>query len=231
MTKIIGIMGGMGPLASVDLQKKIILNTKAMSDAEHLPVLCDCNTRIPDRTRAILAGGEDPLPEMIRSARRLEAAGADVLLIACNTAHYYLEALEKQVDIPFLSMIDAALQEVQRRGAKKISILSTTGSYEIGLYQKGCRARSIAFTDPEEEDKALLMKVIYGVKGGKMHEGLEKMAAFLKKEREKGVELFILACTELPIYFSVNTFDASVLDATLALAREAICFAGGELLD
>ena len=230
MSKIIGILGGMGPLASVDLQQKIILNTKVASDREHLHVITDCNTNIPDRTRAILEGGDSALPEMAKSAKRLAAAGAQVLIIACNTAHYYLEDLEKQVDVLFLSIIDAALNEVERQGAKKVSLLATKGTYKTALYQNKCEKRSILCIEPEQEDKDLLMEVIYDVKAGNIHEHLDRMKGFLDNEIKKGAELFILACTELPIYFSFNSINAPVVDPTLALALEAIAYAGAEAL-
>lgn len=230
MSKTIGILGGMGPLASVDLQQKIIINTKAKNDGEHLHVITDCNTNIPDRSAAILDGGRSPLLEMTKSAKRLEAAGAQVLLISCNTAHYYLNDLEKEVNVPFISMIDAALDEVEKKGVKKIAILATTGIYKTGLYQRKCEERSISYLDPQEEDRNLLMEVIYDVKAGKIYNHVDRMKSFLEKERQKGVELFILACTELPIYFSFNSINVPVLDSTLTLALEAIRYAGGEIL-
>ena len=125
MTKIIGIIGGMGPLASVDLQEKIIKNTRADIDADHLHVITDCNTQIPDRTAAILEGGRDALPKLVESAKRLERAGAEVILIACNTAHYYLEDLKKEVGIPFISLIESSVITAKKRGIKKLSILSS----------------------------------------------------------------------------------------------------------
>ncbi|NLY35770.1 MAG: aspartate/glutamate racemase family protein, partial [Tissierellia bacterium] len=153
-----------------------------------------------------------------------------VLIIACNTAHYYLEDLEKEVDVPFLSILDATLKEVERQGAKKISLLATKGTYKTALYQNKCEQRSILCLEPEEEDKNLLMEVIYDVKAGKTHEHLDRMKAFLDREMEKGVELFILACTELPIYFAYNSINAPVLDPTLALALETIGYAGAEVV-
>ncbi|HZK09429.1 MAG TPA: amino acid racemase [Clostridia bacterium] len=228
MSKTIGIIGGMGPLASVDLQEKIILNTKAASDKEHLHVITDCNTNIPDRTKAILEGGESPLAEMKKSAKRLEKAGAQVLLIACNTAHYYLVQLEKEVNLPFISMVDAVLKEVEKKEVKKISILSTKGVYKTGLYQKKCQERSIAYLIPEKKDRQLMMDIIYGLKAGRLQENTSRMEFFLEAERKKGVELFLLACTELPIYFSYNKIDVPLLDSTLCLALEAIRYAGGK---
>lgn len=230
MTRIIGIMGGMGPLASVDLQEKIIRNTKAEEDRDHLHVITDCNSKIPDRTAAILRGGESPLPEMIKSARRLEGAGAQVLVIACNTAHYYLEELRGAVGIPFISMIESAVKEAKKGGIRKLAILSTAASYELGLYQRLCEDYGIDYLENSQEDLLLLMEVIYQVKAGNMHYKYEKMRRLVDSYRSQGAESFILGCSELPIYFAHNEMGARTLDSTLCLAREVISYAGGELL-
>lgn len=231
MSKIIGIIGGMGPLASIDLQRRIIENTKASCDQEHLHVITDCNTQIPDRTAAILAGGEDPLPRLTESALRLVLAGAQVLIMGCNTAHYYFDALREQVEIPFLSMPESAVQEAIDRGARRVCILSTTGTQAVGLYEKLCKEKGLEVSELDEEESILLMRVIYGVKAGEMGYGTEEMKQLLDKKQKEGVELFLLACTELPIYFYINQLEAPYVDATQAIAREAIRFAGGILTD
>ena len=104
MTKTVGIIGGMGPAATCDLMEKIIALTKAARDQDHLHVLTDVNTAIPDRTAAILHGGPDPVPEMRKSARRLVSAGAELLLMPCNTAHYFYDDLAASVPVPVLHM-------------------------------------------------------------------------------------------------------------------------------
>ena len=93
MQKSIGIIGGMGALATCDLFKKIFDMTDAKSDQEHIHIYIDCNTNIPDRTKALVEGGADPVPELVRSGLRLESMGADVLVMPCNTAHYFYEQL------------------------------------------------------------------------------------------------------------------------------------------
>ena len=103
--KIIGIIGGMGPLATVDLFEKITLHTKAQQDQDHLRVLIDSNTNIPDRTAALLHGGEDPVPQLIASATSLEKMGAQVLVMPCNTAHNFYDAVAGAVEVPVLHMI------------------------------------------------------------------------------------------------------------------------------
>ena len=103
--KIIGILGGMGPEATIDLFQKIVKLTPAQQDQEHLRIIIDNNPKIPDRTKAILHGGENPLPELIKTAQNLERAGADFIIIACNTAHYYLPEIQKTVNITIFSIM------------------------------------------------------------------------------------------------------------------------------
>ena len=105
MQKSIGIIGGMGSLATCDLFKKIIDMTDAKSDQEHIHICIDCNTNIPDRTKAILGGGENPIPEMVRSGIRLQSMGADVLVMPCNTAHYFYDKITPFFDIPLLNRV------------------------------------------------------------------------------------------------------------------------------
>lgn len=228
MTKIVGIIGGMGPLASVDLQRKIIENTVADEDQDHLHVITDCNSQIPDRTAAILHGGKDPLPEMINSAKRLEQAGAQVLVMACNTAHFYLEQMRPAVSIPFLSMIEAAIEEAKRQDAKRVVIFSTTATQEKGLYElrqkEGMEVLALS-----EEEKELMMRIIYAMKAGVMDHGIEEAKALLERKRQEGADVFITACTELAIYFQEDDFVGPFVDPTEALARKVVRYAGGKL--
>ena len=104
--KTIGIMGGMGPMATVDLMQKVIVATKAIKDQEHIHTVIDNNTNIPDRSECIFGQGPSPVPEMVKSAERLTSMGADVIIIGCNTAHYFLPEVQKQVKTPFINMIE-----------------------------------------------------------------------------------------------------------------------------
>lgn len=108
--KTIGILGGMGPLATADLFQKITLLTEAETDRDHIRVYIDSNANIPDRTAAILSNGPDPVPEMASALRNLEACGADCVIMPCNTAHYFLPRLQAMTEIPFLSILTAAAE-------------------------------------------------------------------------------------------------------------------------
>ena len=134
MLKTIGIMGGMGPAATVDLMSRIISMTDASADQEHIPMIVDSNTRIPDRTEAILGRGESPVPEMLASAKRLEAAGADFIVIACHAAHYYVPEIKDKIGIPVIDMPEETAKLLKMNGVNRAAVLATDGTVRSGLY-------------------------------------------------------------------------------------------------
>ena len=229
MKKTIGILGGMGPLATADLFQKIVSLTAASSDSEHIRVYIDSNASIPDRTAAILSGGPDPLPAMRDSLRKLEACGADCVIMPCNTAHYFLPRLQGLTDIPFLSMLDAAAAGCRARfPGKTAAVLATKGTLSAGLYQAALEKADVPCLLPEERERDALMDVIYrGVKAGAPPERYR--AAFLSvldALSGRGADFFILGCTELPLAFHLLGLSQPSLDPTEELARAAIRFCG-----
>lgn len=137
MKKSIGIMGGMGPLATADLFIKITTMTRADSDRDHVRVYIDSDCAIPDRTGAILHGGEDPVPEMTKALRNLERCGADCVLMACNTAHYFLPRLQPLTELPILDMLSiTAARCAELYPGKRAAVLGTTGTLHTGIYDR-----------------------------------------------------------------------------------------------
>lgn len=136
--KVIGVLGGMGPEATADLFRKIIRATPAEKDQDHIRVIIDSNPKIPDRTAAIIGGGPSPLPEMTETAKNLEKAGADLIIIPCNTAHYYYEKLKKSIRIPILNMVELTAQAIKGGfpHVKKVGIIGTTGTVRAGIYNR-----------------------------------------------------------------------------------------------
>lgn len=134
----VGIIGGMGPEATVDIFQKIVKMTSASKDEEHLRILIDNNPMVPSRIKAILENGETPLPVLIRMAENLEKMGADFLIIPCNTASFYIDDLRKKVMVPILSIVEetANFLEVEKPSLKKVGILATEATLKVGLYQK-----------------------------------------------------------------------------------------------
>lgn len=229
MKKTIGILGGMGPLATADLFQKIVCLTDAAGDNDHIRVYIDSNASIPDRTAAILHGGPDPVPAMADSLRKLEACGADCVIMPCNTAHEFLPRLEPLTELPFLSMIGAAAKACRLRfPGRTAAVLATTGTLSAGLYQKALAKEGVSFLIPDEEESAALMEVIYqGVKAGAPPERYQ--AAFrsvVDGLSGRGAEVFLLACTELPLAVQALRLELPCVDPTEELAKAAIRFCG-----
>ncbi len=229
MKKTIGILGGMGPLATADLFEKIVSLTDANTDSDHIRVYIDSNAQIPDRTAAILEGGADPVPAMEDSLRKLELCGADCVIMPCNTAHYFLPRLQILTKVPFLSMIEAAAEGCRDRfPGKTAAILATTGTLSSGLYQTALAARGVDFLVPDEGEQAALMEVIYqGVKAGAPPERYrEAFLSVMEGLRRRGADYFLPACTELPLAFQMLGLTEPQVDPTEELARAAIRFCG-----
>lgn len=229
MKKTIGILGGMGPLATADLFRKIVFLTGAGGDNEHIRIYIDNNTRIPDRTAAILSGGQDPVPEMAAALRNLEACGADCIVMPCNTAHHFLPRIQAMTEIPVLNMLDITAEVcAETRPGKRAGILATRGTLATGLYDRALAARGVDCVLPDEPGRDMLMTAIYdGVKKGAplapMRDGI---VSLLERMRGEGAGYFVLACTELPIVREVLDLPGDFVDPTTELARAAIRFCG-----
>lgn len=226
--RIVGILGGMGPEATADLYYRIIRLTPASTDQEHIRVLIYSNPKVPDRTRAILYGGEDPVPCLIESARILEKAGAGILAVPCNSAHYFLPRVEKEIGIPILNMVEETYRTLQSRlpHGRKVGILGTTGSVRAGLYRSCFAGHGVEVMAPEEADLERVHEGIQKVKAGTYdRENGNVFEAIGSALVAKGAEAVILGCTEIPLAFDESRVDYPVLNPTEILARAVVDWA------
>ncbi|MBR6371851.1 MAG: amino acid racemase [Victivallales bacterium] len=226
--KTIGILGGVGPFATVDLFQKLVKATPARSDQEHPHTIIDNDCQIPDRTAALLGKGPSPVPEMLSAARRLEAAGADFIIMPCNTAHAFLPEVEPYVQIPFINMIQSVVAYIQEKhpAVKKVGLLATTGTVKSGVYAKELEAAGLEIVVPDEAVQADVMDAIYspeyGIKAGGHDKAREKMLAAGKTLVAKGAQAVILGCTEIPLVVGGNDLPVPAIDATEILAQAAV---------
>ncbi len=233
MKKSIGILGGMGPMATADLFREIVSLTDAASDQDHIRIYIDNNTDIPDRTAALLAGGADPLPAMTDSLRKLEDCGADCIIMPCNTAHCFLKELQSRTKLPFLDMPKITAQSCRKKFPQKTAaILATRGTLQSGLYQDLLDEEGVSFLTPDEREQDVLMRVIYeGVKAGnepELYRGW--MCSVTDALAERGADYFILGCTELPIAAEKLGLAILTVNPTEELAKAAIRFCGYKVL-
>ena len=234
MKKSIGILGGMGPLATADLFEKIVRHTKAAGDNDHIRVYIDSNSAIPDRTAAILGDGPDPVEEMTSALRHLESCGADCVIMPCNTAHYFLPRLQEKTEIPILNMLEITAENCALRyPGKRAAVLGTRGTLATGLYNAALEKAGVDYLLPNEEEQDTLMHLIYDVvKASRpLEPEADVWAALLDALRTRGADYFILGCTELPIVASTLDAEGPFVDPTLELAKAAVRFCGYETVE
>jgi len=233
--KIIGILGGMGPEATIDLFTKIVKGTKARKDQDHLRILIDNNPKIPDRTLAIQGKGLSPLTQLVRSAKILEKAGADFIVIPCVTAHHYYEPLQKKIRIPILHLVELTVRHVKTRlkGVTKVALLATTGTIQTGLFQTFFSHTGIQLLVPASEiQKKCVMKAIYGKDGIKAigpSEGSKRLILKASKSLiHQGAQAVVAGCTEVPLVLKEGDLSVPVIDPISILAQAAVLTGQGK---
>ena len=226
----VGILGGMGPAAALDLQAKILALTPATRDEDHLPVVTWNVPQIPDRVAAIAGRGPSPLPAMAEGARALEAAGAEAIAIACNTAHHWAESLRAGMRVPLLHIVDAVAEAIAARPARpaRIGLMGTRGTLASGFYGRRLEALGFAWIAPDEACQASCIDpAIAAVKRADRAGAVERFSGAARHLRERGADLLLLGCTELPLALPGSGFEACSLDANHALAQAVVRFALG----
>jgi aspartate racemase len=230
--KIIGILGGMGPEATLSLFEKIIANTPATRDQDHLRVIIDSNAKIPDRTPAILGQGNSPVPSMVESGRTLERAGADFVVIPCVSAHFFLDELRAQLALPILSLFDAVAEELERQQPvpAAVGLLATTGTIHGGNFQERLQNSGMDTLVPGLDDQKRVMSVIYRIKATSSGSGREEMRSELQSVVavlvDRGAQAIVAGCTEIPLVLRSQDVPVPFFDSLLVLARAAIVGAG-----
>ncbi len=223
--KIIGVLGGLGPWATLDFFEKILRLTPAKKDQDHFRILIDNNPKIPDRTPAILGGGEDPVPALVATARNLERAGADFLVIPCNTAHAFYDQIQAAVSIPLLHIMEEVAAAASREvvGLKVAGVLATTGTMVARLYHRAFARIGVEVIGPEPAGQEVVDRAIYQVKAGQM--GPEVTRAVVEVAEgllAKRAQALVLGCTELPFVLKDAHVRVPLLDSNLVLARAAV---------
>jgi aspartate racemase len=221
---MLGVIGGMGPLATADFFRKLIDATPAKDDAEHIPVLIHSVPQIPSRPAALLRGGPSPLPALLAARDRLLAAGATMLAMPCNTAHYWYDDLVDGCPAPFVHIVDAVAELIPAE-ARNLGIVATRATLHTRVFQQRLGERGITLTASDEAtyDRAV-QPAIDAVKRGATQEGGRLLEPVIAAELERGAAAVVLACTELPIALDAigSPLRARCIDSTDALARACV---------
>lgn len=225
--KTIGIIGGMGPMATVNLFYNIVKLTDASCDMEHIRVLIDNRPDIPDRTKALLKGGESPVPMIVESGRNLAVAGADFIIIPCNTSHAFYHEIASQIPLPILHMIEETANELVNCGIHRAGLIATSGTIATGVYHRIFEERGIELVVPSNTEQHAIMSLIYdGVKASNINFDISRIKKVIHNMLQKSAEVIILGCTELPLAVQFYGIEGNFIDPGLILAKAAIRKAG-----
>lgn len=226
---LVGVLGGMGPAATVDFYSKLIAATPASTDQEHLRVMIWGDPSVPDRSAAITGEGTDPTESLTLGAQRLKDAGASFYVVTCNGAHAFMPQVRKKVDLDYLSIVEvttdhiAALPYVSAAG-----LLATDATLMSDLYQSSFQEAGILPIVPDIEDQRAVMETIYSVKGGALTVAQsQSLIAVAASMVEAGADVIVAACTEIPLAISSEDSPRPLIDPSLILANRVVQRAGG----
>ena len=229
--KILGVLGGMGPLASAQFMLRLTLLTPASRDQEHIPAVLWSDPRVPDRTKGKLDGGEDPEPWLLRGVRGLKAAGCGAIAIPCNTAHGWYDAMAAE-GLPILHIVDAAAAELRKVAPRgTIGLMGTAATLRMRLYQERLETQGWTCITPSDEEMATRVTPgIALVKANKVAEAYAPLAEVVGSLAARGAQAVVLGCTEIPLGILAGpheTLPVPVIDTIDALALASIAWAKG----
>jgi len=223
----LGVLGGMGPHATADVMFKIINQTNATSDQDHIPLIVRSVPQIPDRSSYIIRGeGQSPLPSLIQGMRELCMAGANCIIIPCNTAHYWYSDLDELCPVPILHIVECVKTDLRQISElKRVGILATRGTLKGEIYQSSLDKLGLKVILPNDLEIAnLVMPGITAVKSGDYILGAKLLERAAYALHERGAEAIIMACTEIPLVLHQSRMKKNItlIDSNLSLARAAV---------
>ncbi len=220
---MLGVLGGMGPLATVDFLEKLIAETKSVTDQRHIPTVTWSVPQIPDRSNHIMSGGESPFPELRRGILSLQTMGASAIAMPCNTAHFWHDLLVESTGMKILHIADAVIDQLRfialKRTVKTVGILATTGTICTEIYQQKLAVSGFEAVVPDDNDQNSVTTGIGLTKSGNVTVAKDIFLQQIERLRMQGADMVILACTEIPAV--LESFDG-LIDSNRALARRCV---------
>lgn len=225
--RTVGVLGGMGALATLDFLHKLVVATPANCDQDHIPLLVRFCPEVPDRVDALLGRGPSPEPALIAAAQMLERGGAQCLVMPCNTAYAWHDAIARAVSIPISHIADEALTAAWLLGEPDaVGLLATTGTLRAGIYQsRGGSSVSWIISSDDEQDQ-WVMPGIRAVKANRLEEGTRLLQMAAEALVHRGARSIVMGCTEIPIALACQATAVPLVDPTLALAHACVAWAG-----
>lgn len=238
-TKVLGILGGLGPMASVYFYELITRHTLASCDQDHLDVIVVSGASTPDRTEFITGKSTvSPLDDMKKNVDKLISAGAELIAVPCNTAQYFFDELSKYSRVPVMNIVRETARHAKAKGARKIGVLATDGTILSGSYKRECDALGMGYAVPSPDDRKELMDIIYKSIKCASAPDTERFNRIVRSLFDDGCDLVVLGCTELSLIPKDDLYNGGkILDSLSVLAKNAITLCGavpfgfGEIYD
>lgn len=226
MPLTVGVLGGMGPAATIDFMAKVLRHSQARARCEqdNVRLIVDSNPALPDRNAAIAGTGPSPAPELAAMARGLHSAGAQLLVMPCNAAHAFADAVVGATPLPFIHLIEETVAAVTREcgGARRIGVLAADGAAEARLYERALEARQLTPIVPDAVSRSEFMAAIWRIKAGDMAAGREGIMAAAAQLIAEGAEAIIAGCTEVPLVMRAGDIAVPLIDSTEVLAERTV---------
>jgi len=221
---LLGVIGGMGPAATVDFMHKVIESTNATCDQQHIPMMVLSMPDIPDRSAHLLRGAPSPLPALLHRLQLLEKAGATCIVMPCNTAHYWFLQLKAAASVEMISLIDSVVNAAYESRFSKVGLLATDATLSTQLYQKALEEKGIECIAPQGEMQKAVMDGIYVYKAGDLEKARQSFEAPFYYLQQRQVDAVILGCTEIPLIMAneVQKTPESFLDSNKILAQAVV---------
>ncbi|GLC96244.1 aspartate racemase [Cupriavidus sp. TA19] len=222
---MIGILGGMGPLATVDFMDRVVRLTDASCDQEHLPMVVAHLPHTPDRSRSILAGDGAPLPHLLAGIDLLNRNQVGLVVIPCNSSHHWYRQLRERSSAPILHIASTCVAALPH-GTRRVAVLATRGALASRIYQDALAERDIQPVVPDEAVQAHVDTCIRAVKAGALEAAGEALQAALAPLAARNIDVAIMGCTEIPVALrQLGLAPLTMIDSTLELARATVAFA------
>lgn len=224
----VGVLGGLGPEATLEFYARVIALTPATRDQEHLHLIIDSNPHVPNRNEAVAGTGPSPGPALAAMARRLENAGADFLVMACNAAHAFQADIEAAVSVPFVSIIEETVRATVERcpGVQQVGVLGSSGCLDARLYQSVFARHGIGVVVLEGRERESFMKLLYrikaGDKGAAVRTAMQNLAESLVAG---GAQAVVAGCTEVPLVLGQDALRVPMVDSSAVLAERTLDYA------
>lgn len=230
--KIIGVLGGLGPEATLDFCARILRNTDAKSDQDHIRCIIDNNPKAVNRNQAIAGTGPSPAPQFSQSAKILEQSGVDFIVMPCNTAHAFDSAITDVISIPFVSIIEETRAYIQSHypATETVGLLAADGCLQAGLYQPKLASMGIEVCVLDPKAQQQFMQVVYRIKQDGADDKIRsEMIGYARQLSDQGAEIIMAGCTEVPLVLNQDDLTLPLIDTTEILAQQAVRYAKGTL--